>query len=125
MVVSRRLLRWSGMRLRLLGLDSREELRHPRTKKHPAAPMDRVREQRALRKNALGTPAAVGPSAPPSLKHRRRRHAERLRRIDNGLGMFLRGDSSQDFLQQLLGELPGGSAGARKTAWALLPARHA
>ncbi|TMQ26112.1 MAG: hypothetical protein E6K65_15550 [Nitrospirae bacterium] len=68
MVVSRRLLRWSGLRLRSLGLDSREDLRHPRTEEHLAVPMDRVREQRALRKNALGTPVAVGPSAPPSFE---------------------------------------------------------
>jgi hypothetical protein len=88
--------------------------------------MDHVREQRALRqKTRWEHLQLLGRQPHPLLKHRRRRHAERLRRIDNGLGMFLHGDSSQDFLQQLLGELPGGSAGARKTAWALLPARHA
>jgi len=126
MVVSRRLLRWSGLRLRSLGLDSREDLRHPRTEEHLATPMDRVREQRALRqKTRWERPQLSGRQRHPLLKHRRRRHAERLRRIDNGLGMFLRGDFSQDFLNQLFGELPGGSAGARMTAWALLPARHA
>ena len=54
MVVSHRFLRRSGLRLRVLGLDSRGP-RHPCTEERRTAPMDRVRESRALRQGTPGS----------------------------------------------------------------------
>lgn len=80
--------------------------------KRLTTPVDRVQEQRerrALRQGPLLEGLEIlGRQRHHLLGHGRRRHAESSRRIEDGLGVFLRRDASQDFLQQFFREVPGG-----------------